>query len=462
MSMKSFVRIAAALLLTVCIGALPPALVFAADFREVPAQSAAQGDEQSKVTPDPRPVVESAADTGEWKQKSDKKWYYYDDGKPCIGWRTINGHMYYLDPAKNGAMATGFLNVAINGTKHTFYFSDPNYRKYSSSNEGQMLTGFQDIKRGGKWYTYYFSPSNSSANIKGKMLTGFKMIDKAMYYLGDSRMPGLPSGAMATGFKSFNGRLFYFIDSRYNNGEGTGKMLKGFAFINGKAFYFDKNGVLQKDWASKHVIVIDPGHSSDPADEDVPIGPGSGELKEADNIGAQSPYNGLMEYELNLQISLKLRDLLTKRGYKVVMVRTKNSGSYSCIDRAQVANKNNAAIFLRVHANAAPKDHSKNGAMAICITKNNPYISKMYKQSRQLSDIMLEQYVKATGCYNEGVMESDTMMGNNWSKVPTTLIELGYMTNQKEDALMQSADYQTKMLKGLVNGIDAYFKATVK
>ena len=54
------------------------------------------------------------------------------------------------------------------------------------------------------------------------------------------------------------------------------------------------------------------------------------------------------------------------------------------------------------------------------------------------------------------------MMGNNWSKVPTTLIELGYMTNKKEDALMQTAAYQEKMLKGLVNGIDAYFKATVK
>ena len=377
--MKSFVRTAAALLLTVCIAALPPALVFAAGSQQAPAQSAPkapaqsapQSSAQSKVTPDPREIVVSAAGTGEWKQKSDKKWYYYDDGKPCIGWRTINGHMYYFDPAKNGAMATGF--------------------------------------------------------------------------------------------KTINGKKFYFIDSRYNNGEGFGKMLKGFVFINGKAFYFDSStGVQQTDWASRHVIVIDPGHSADPADEDVPIGPGSDILKEADNIGAESPYTGLMEYELNLTVSLKLRDALQKKGYKVVMVRTTNKGKYSCVARAEVANSNNAAIFLRVHANAAPKDHSKNGAMTICITKDNPYISKMYKQSRQLSDIMLAQYVKATGCYNEGVMETDTMMGNNWSKVPTTLIELGYMTNKKEDALMQTAAYQEKMLKGLVNGIDAYFKATVK
>ena len=81
--MKSFVRTAAALLLTVCIAALPPALVFAAGSQQAPAQSAPkapaqsapQSSAQSKVTPDPREIVVSAAGTGEWKQKSDGKWY---------------------------------------------------------------------------------------------------------------------------------------------------------------------------------------------------------------------------------------------------------------------------------------------------------------------------------------------------------------------------------------------------
>ena len=52
------------------------------------------------------------------------------------------------------------------------------------------------------------------------------------------------------------------------------------------------------------------------------------------------------------------------------------------------------------------------------------------------------------------------MIANNWCKYPTTLIELGYMTNSKEDALMQTSAYQKKMLAGLVNGIDEYFKKT--
>ena len=49
------------------------------------------------------------------------------------------------------------------------------------------------------------------------------------------------------------------------------------------------------------------------------------------------------------------------------------------------------------------------------------------------------------------------MSGNNWSKVPTTLIEMGFMTNSTEDTLMNSEDFQKKMVDGMANGIDKFF-----
>jgi N-acetylmuramoyl-L-alanine amidase len=49
------------------------------------------------------------------------------------------------------------------------------------------------------------------------------------------------------------------------------------------------------------------------------------------------------------------------------------------------------------------------------------------------------------------------MSGNNWSKVPTMLIEMGFMTNPSEDNLMAQSYFQTKMTTGLANGIDKYF-----
>lgn len=80
----------------------------------------------------------------------------------------------------------------------------------------------------------------------------------------------------------------------------------------------------------------------------------------------------------------------------------------------------------------------------------------MYKKSYNLSKAVLNAYVKATGCRKEYIWETDTMSGNNWSKVPTTLIELGYMSNPAEDRLMQSNSYQKKMVKGMANGIKTY------
>ena len=96
--------------------------------------------------------------------------------------------------------------------------------------------------------------------------------------------------------------------------------------------------------------------------------------------------------------------------------------------------------------------------MTICVTKNNRFVSsKLYEKSYALSQSVLDAYVKATGCHKEYIWHTDTMTGNNWSKVPTTLIEMGYMSNPTEDRKMQTKACQKKMVKGMAEGIKAYF-----
>ena len=203
-------------------------------------------------------------------------------------------------------------------------------------------------------------------------------------------------------------------------------------------------------------VVLDPGHSAVVAEGTEPLGPGSTENKAADTSGTSGTASGLAEYELTLTVSRKLRDELQDRGYTVLMTRESNDVPVSCIERADVANNAEADAFVRIHANGS-EDSSVKGAMTICITPDNPFYPELYEQARALSDAIINNLSEATGCETDGVGETDSMSGNNWSQVPATIVEMGYMTNPEEDALMATDDYQNKIVRGIADGIDQYF-----
>ena len=203
-------------------------------------------------------------------------------------------------------------------------------------------------------------------------------------------------------------------------------------------------------------VVIDPGHSAVVAEGTEPLGPGSTENKAPDTSGTSGTVSGLAEYELTLSVSQKLRDVLQDRGYTVLMTRESNDVPVSCIERADVANNAEADAFVRIHANGS-EDSSVKGAMTICITPDNPFYPELYEQARALSDCIINKLSESAGCENDGVWETDSMSGNNWSQVPATIVEMGYMTNPEEDALMATEDYQNKIVRGIADGIDQYF-----
>lgn len=205
-------------------------------------------------------------------------------------------------------------------------------------------------------------------------------------------------------------------------------------------------------------VAIDPGHQGSWVDTSdlEPIAPNSTEMKPRASAGTQGAYSGQYEYELNLGVSLKLRDELCARGYEVTMTREDNDANISNRERAQLATDAGADILVRIHANGS-EDSSVSGALAMVPSQNNPYVGAMYPECYALGSEILNAYCAKTGFASQGVQHYDNMSGINWSAVPVTILEMGFMTNEGEDMQMADPSFWPQMAEGIADGIDNYF-----
>jgi len=206
----------------------------------------------------------------------------------------------------------------------------------------------------------------------------------------------------------------------------------------------------------KATICIDSGHQIPIDNSTEPVAPGAGEMKVKNPGGAAGISTGIPEYEVNMKISKFLKELLEKNGYNVVMTHESNDVNISNIERAEIANKVNADLFVRIHADGAAD--SRVHGVSILIP-GNMYIKDedVLSKSRQAASSILDSVVNETGAYSRGLIVSNDMTGFNWCKVPMLLIETGFLSNPEEERKLSDEQYQRTIANGIYKGIEKYF-----
>lgn len=191
----------------------------------------------------------------------------------------------------------------------------------------------------------------------------------------------------------------------------------------------------------KQLIILDPGHGG----ED----------------GGATGIDGTLEKDLNLQVSLKLRDILTVMGYEVIMTResdisihdeeadtTRERKHTDLINRAGMIEKNPDCLYIGIHMNKFPD--GKYSGTQVFYSDNN-------KQSESLADSIQKSVVIKTQPKNTRAIKkaTDDIYILKTAQAPAVMVECGFVSNEAELANLKNSDYQSTLAFAIAAGIMA-------
>ena len=189
------------------------------------------------------------------------------------------------------------------------------------------------------------------------------------------------------------------------------------------------------------------------------------------DIGAS--YGKIIEKKITIILAKKLKKELKKSGYRVFMTR-KADEHRSLGERTDYANAKKGKIFISLHTNAAPRrKHRKYIYKGIEIfylrgksrrarySNRKLYTSnwkkkKSYKLAKIIKKEMLASVRKKYIVIDKGVKRNNFWVLRG-TKMPSILIESGYITDKYEGKRLISDYYQNLLVKGIVKGVNRYF-----
>lgn len=190
------------------------------------------------------------------------------------------------------------------------------------------------------------------------------------------------------------------------------------------------------------VILIDPGHGGIDG-------------------GAESK-RGTVEKDINLSISLKLRDSLNKLGYTVIMTREEDKGLYTengsinkkknedLNNRCKIKRESNCDIFVSIHQNFFNQSYYS-GAQ-VWYSKN--------EEGERLAHIIQENLRKDLNNKNKRMEKSGNLYKviRCYCNIPSVIVECGFLTNPQEEKELIKDEYQNKIVESLSKSIEEYFQ----
>jgi N-acetylmuramoyl-L-alanine amidase len=185
---------------------------------------------------------------------------------------------------------------------------------------------------------------------------------------------------------------------------------------------------------SGKVVVLDAGHGGrDP--------------------GAVWRPTGLTEKSLNISLAKLTATRLNEAGISVVMTRNEDS-FLSLRERADLANRAGADVFVSIHANSSVRANSASGSMTF------------YHMDSPLGKLLaecIESEVAAIGRINSYGTRSDSTIYDSgfavlrWTSMPAVLFEMGFMNHSTDRAAIINANHQNAMADAIVAGIKTFF-----
>ena len=180
----------------------------------------------------------------------------------------------------------------------------------------------------------------------------------------------------------------------------------------------------------KLTIVVDPGHGG--------ARPGA--------VYPNAEGVDIIERDLTLAISLKLRDRLLEAGYTVVMTRETDI-DVDLYERAEIANAVNADLFVSVHCNASGTVPTYQGIYT--------YYFPDSKRGEKLARTIQPPLCALTGAIDRGVSKANFVVLRE-TEMCAVLVETGFMSNVEELTRLCDPEYQEKVAWGIAEGVIQY------